>query len=345
MAIKTKLMERLGMKVPIISAPMGPFYTTELTIAVSEAGGLGVLSHTNLEGKDSLKEMQNNMLKVIEHTDKPFGFNIRTARMQPDADMLCRRIPRFIMENQKLREQCVYALTSAGSPTMLPETVTWKKLKEANPNTMHFHVAPAKWLAEKCVTRGVEGLVLTGTEGGGHQSYEKVSTLVLLQEAQKTWPDVPKVACGGFATGESLAAALALGAGAVAMGSRFIASKESEFHESYKKIIPDAKDTDTNLYTGVFGPIRLWNNDYARSHPVVENKDAKIAQEQSIDAKALMEDQRHYELTYKGDIQNGAVLLGQSIGIIKEVSSVKDIIDDVVKGAEAAIKRINALIS
>ena len=95
----------------------------------------------------------------------------------------------------------------------------------------------------------------------------------------------------------------------------------------------------------MFGPIRLWNNEYAKSHPVVENKDAKIAQEQALDVKALMEDQRHYELTYKGDIQNGAVLLGQSIGIIKEVSSVKDIINDVVKGAEAAIKRISALIS
>jgi NAD(P)H-dependent flavin oxidoreductase YrpB (nitropropane dioxygenase family) len=259
--------------------------------------------------------------------------------------MLCRRIPRFIMENQKVREQCVYALTSAGSPTMLPETVTWKKLKEANPNIMHFHVAPAKWLAEKCVARGVDGLVLTGTEGGGHQSYEKVSTLVLLQEAQKSWPDVPKVACGGFATGESLAAALALGAGAIAMGSRFIASKESEFHENYKKIIPGAKDTDTNLYTGVFGPIRLWNNEYAKSHPVVENKDAKLAQEQGIDVKALMEENKHYELTYKGDVDHGAVLLGQSIGVIGEIKGVKDIIDDVVKGAEAAIKRVNALIS
>ncbi len=349
MAIKTKLMERLGIKVPIISAPMGPFYTTELTIAVSEAGGLGVLSHTNIGGKDALKEMQNNMLKVIEHTDKPFGFNIRTARMQPDAETLCRRIPRFIMENQKLREQCVYAVTSAGSPTMLPETVTWKKLKETNPKAMHFHVAPAKWLAEKCVARGVDGLVLTGTEGGGHQSYEKVSTLVLLQEAQETWPDVPKVACGGFATGESLAAALALGAGAIAMGSRFIASKESEFNENYKNIIPKAKDTDTDLYTGTFGPIRLWNNEYAKSHPVVENKDAKLAQEQQIDQKdmlaALLEEARHYELVYHGDIEHGAVLLGQSIGIIGEIKGVKDIIDNVVKGAEAAIKRISALIS
>ncbi len=344
---KTPLMERLGIKYPIISAPMGPFYTTELTAAVSEAGGLGVLSHTNLEGTNilaSFKNMKANMEYVVEHTDKPFGFNIRTARMQPDADTLCRRIPKFIMENQKIREQCVYALTSAGSPTMLPQSKAWQELKEANPNIMHLHVAPAMWLARKCVERNVEGLVLTGTEGGGHQSYEKVSTLVLLQEAQQAWPDVPKVACGGFATGESLAAALALGAGAIAMGSRFIASKESEFHPDFKAIIPPAADTDTELYTGVFGPIRLWNNDYAKTHQLVDNKEAKMAQEQQMDAAALLKDQEHYVLTYKGDIKNGAVLLGQSIGIINSIDSVGDIIDSIMKGAENAIRRVSGLL-
>jgi len=248
------------------------------------------------------------------------------------------------MENQKLRDQCVYALTSAGSPTMLPESVNWKKLKEANPNATHFHVAPAYWLAEKCVARGVEGLVLTGGEGGGHQSYEKVSTMVLLQEAQQSWPDVLKVACGGFATGEGLAAALTLGADAIAMGSRFIASNESEFCQDYKNIIPPAKDTDTELYTGMFGPIRLWNNDYAKTHKLVENKEAKMEQEKGLDAAGLEEEKRHYELTYHGDIQNGAVLLGQSIGIIKSIKSVKDIIDDIMTGAEKAIKRVMSTI-
>ncbi|MBD3185734.1 hypothetical protein GF325_02805, partial [Candidatus Bathyarchaeota archaeon] len=254
--IKTELMEKLGIKYPIISAPMGPFYTTELTVAVSEAGGLGVLSHTNLEGKDSYKEMCKNMEYVVEHTDKPFGFNIRTARMQPDAGTLCRRIPRFIAMNQKIRDQCIYALTSAGSPTMLPDSKAWKRLKEENPSIMHFHVAPALWLADKCVNRGVEGLVLTGGEGGGHQSYEKVSTLVLLQQAMDKYPDFPKIACGGFANGAGVAAGLLLGAGAIAMGSRFIASEESEFHQNYKDIVPPAKAVDTDLYTGVFGPIR-----------------------------------------------------------------------------------------
>ncbi len=329
-----------GIKYPIISAPMGPFYTTKLTIAVSEAGGLGVLSHTNLGGKDSIKEMQANMLEVVEHTDKPFGFNIRTSRMQPDAPSLVRKIPQFIMENQKVREQCVYALTSAGSPKMLSEAKSWAKLKESGSKIKLFHVAPALWLAEKCIAAGVDGIVGTGTEGGGHQSYEKVSTLVLLQQIHKYYPNLPFVACGGFATGESVAAALALGAGAVAMGSRFIASKESEFHDNFKGVIPKAEATDTDLYTGVFGPIRLWNNPYAKSHELVKNKEEKMAKEADMDAAALLEDQKHYEMAYHGDIQNGAVLVGQSIGVIDSIDGVKEIIESVMKDAEAAIKRI-----
>ncbi|MHA1730747.1 MAG: NAD(P)H-dependent flavin oxidoreductase [Promethearchaeota archaeon] len=345
MTIKTWATDMFGLKYPIFSAPMGPFYTTELTKAVSAAGGLGVLSHTNLENKDSLKEMKKNMLEVVEYTDKPFGFNIRTARMQPDAPTLVRQIPKFIMGNPKLRDQCVYALTSAGSPRMLPQARSWKKLKESGAQIKHFHVAPALWLGKKCIDAGVDGIVATGTEGGGHQSYEKVSTLVLLQQIHEKYPDLPLVACGGFATGESLAAALSLGAGAIAMGSRFIASKESEFDEKYKGIVPPARAQETELYTGMFGPIRLWKNEYAKTHQLVENKEAKIAQEEAMDIEALLEEQKHYELTYHGDIEQGAVLLGQSIGIIEAIESVPDIMEKIAKGAEAAIKRLSGMIA
>ncbi|MHA1274614.1 MAG: NAD(P)H-dependent flavin oxidoreductase [Promethearchaeota archaeon] len=343
MVIKTKITEMLGIKHPIIGAPMGPYYTTEMCVAISEAGGLGMLSHTNLFGKSSFEEMKKNMEYVVEHTDKPFGFNIRTARMQIDAKNLCRQIPKFIMSNPKIKEQCVYAITSAGSPRMLPETKTYKKLKEVS-NIKHFHVGPALWLVDKCVSAGVDGLVCTGSEGGGHQSYEKISTLVLLQQVKKKYPDYPLVACGGFATGEGLAAALAIGADAIAMGSRFIASKESEFHENYKNIVPPAKAEDTILVTGFLGPIRLWKNNYSLHHGLVANKEEKIAQESAMDLDALMEDQKHYEMIYEGNIEEGAVLLGQSIGIIDSIKSVKEIIENIVSDAEKRIKSLPSLI-
>jgi enoyl-[acyl-carrier protein] reductase II len=343
MVIETKITEMLGIKHPIIAAPMGPFYTTELTIAVSEAGGLGVLSHTGLitdlqARKFPADIMKENMLEVVEHTDKPFGFNIRTSRTER-SDILCDEIPKFIMENPKVKEQCIYAVTSAGSSRMLPESKSFQKLKESSSNIKHFHVAPALWLADKCVETGVDGLVITGGEGGGHQSYERVSTLVLLQQVLQKYPDYPVVACGGFATGQGLAAALAMGAGAVAMGSRFIASNESEFHETYKNIVPPAKAQDTVITTGGLGLIRLWKNDYSLHHELVANKEEKMAQEAAITPEAALEMGKKYELAYQGNINDGAVPLGQSIGIVNRIEHVTDIITRVMNDAENKLKR------
>jgi enoyl-[acyl-carrier protein] reductase II len=343
MTIETNITKMLGIKHPIIAAPMGPFYTTDLTVAVSEAGGLGVISHVGLSDKDPVDEMKKNMEYVVEHTDKPFGFNIRTSRMEPHAEMLCWDIPKFIMENQKIRDQCIYAITSAGSAKTLINSPNYQKLKEIS-DIKNFHVAPALWLAEKCVTAGVDGLVVTGGEGGGHQSYEKVSTLVLLQQVHQKFPDVPVVACGGFASGEGLAAALSLGAGAVAMGSRFIASKESEFHDTYKNVVPPAKAQDTIMATGVFGPIRLWKNEYALQHKPVTSKEEKMAQEAAFDVDEIAKTVRAYELAYEGNITDGAVLLGQSIGLIDGIESASDIIETIVKDAEVALRNASNLI-
>ncbi|MFX0022782.1 MAG: NAD(P)H-dependent flavin oxidoreductase [Candidatus Hermodarchaeota archaeon] len=344
MGLKTNITEMFGIKHPIIAAPMGPFYTKELTVAVSQAGGLGVLSHTNLFGKNSLEEMKSNMEYVVEHTDKPFGFNIRTSRLQLDAPGLCRGISKFIMNNPKVKEQCVYAVTSAGSPKTLPKAKNYQKLKESGSNIKHFHVAPALWLADKCVDSGVDGMVVTGWEGGGHQSYEKISTLVLLQQVAKKHQNFPIIACGGFSSGEGLASALAMGAGAIAMGSRFIASKESEFHENYKNIVPKAKADDTMWVTGVLGPIRLWKNNYSLNHSVVSSKEEKMAMEAHITPEMAMEDQKHYEMTYDGNIEDGAVLLGQSIGLINSVETVQDIIESIVKDAEKRLREANSCI-
>jgi NAD(P)H-dependent flavin oxidoreductase YrpB (nitropropane dioxygenase family) len=341
--LKTNITEMFGIKYPIIAAPMGPFYTTDLTIAVSEAGGLGVLSHTNMFGKSSMQEMKKNMKRVVEHTDKPFGFNVRTSRLQLDAPGLCRAIPRFIREDPKLREQCVYVVTSAGTPKMI-QNKAYQKLKYSGSNIKHFHVAPALWLADKCVSAGVDGMVITGWEGGGHQSYEKISTLVLLQQVIQKYPDTPIIACGGIATGEGVAAALAMGAGGVAMGSRFIASKESEFHEKYKEVVPPAKASDTKYCLGVLGPIRLWRNEYALSHDAVSSKKEKMALETQITPEKALEDQKHYEMTYEGNVSEGAVLLGQSIGLIDSVDSVKDIMDSIAKTTEKYLKEASQLV-
>jgi enoyl-[acyl-carrier protein] reductase II len=336
--ISTNITKMFGIKHPIFSAPMGPFFTRELALAVSEAGGLGVLSNVNILGTNPVEEHLTSMQYLIEHTDKPFGLNILTSRNNPGVKEMVRKIPKLIMSNAKMREQCLYILTSAGSSSILPNSKSFQELREKS-EIKHFHVAPAVWLAQKCVANKVDGLVVTGTEGGGHQSYEKVTTLVLLQQINQALPDLPKIACGGFATGEALAAALSLGAGAIAMGSRFIASKQSEFPDNYKALIPPGKPQDTDLYWGAFGPIRLYKNKYALEHPAPSSKEDMIEREKHITMDDMIRDGRAYEKVYNGDVEHGAVLLGQSIGIIESIKDVPDIIEGIIKQAEIVIRK------
>ncbi len=369
MVIENDITKMFGIKLPILNAPMGPFLTNDIAIGVSEAGGLGVVSHSGgleqlkaaravtVDDKDYVAKLsramggdyvEKSLLYVAEHTDKPFGFNVRTSRAEMDSVRLSKKLPKMIMENPKLREQVVYCVTSAGSPRVFPQSKPFQKLREQGV-TKHFHVAPALWLADKCVASGVDGMVVTGGEGGGHQSYEKVSTLVLLQQVQKKHPDFPIIACGGFATGAGLAAALSMGAGGIAMGSRFIASKDAEFNENYKGVVPPSKASDTILVTGALGPIRLWKNEYSQHHGLVEDKQAKIAEEQKITSmsredmiKEFIASANAYMAAYRGDVKSGAVLLGQSIGVIDSIESVSDIINNIVSEAEASIKNVAA---
>jgi len=339
--IKTRITEKFGIKYPIISAPMGPFYTTELAVAVSEAGGLGVVSHATLRGINSVKDFKAQLEYVIEHTDKPFGFNVRTARIQTDHRVLLRKIPQWRKENQKLREQLIYGLTSAGSPR-----IAGKIWKQKASDMYHFHVGPALWLIDKIVESGCDGIVATGTEGGGHQSYEGISTLVLVQQAAQKYPDKMLVACGGFASPEGIAAGLAMGADAVAMGTRFIASKESEFHENYKNLIAPATARDTLLTTGGFGPIRLLKNRYCLEHGEILAKEEKIEQELAYEMDEYLKDLHAYEIVYtEGDVENGAIPVGQTCGLIDSILGVDDIISSFTHQAEKILKDLCSRIS
>ncbi|TFG13031.1 MAG: nitronate monooxygenase [Promethearchaeota archaeon] len=339
--IKTKVTEMFGIKYPIVSAPMGPFYTTELTIAVAEAGGLGTLSHATLLGKNSITDMMEQIDHVIEHTDKPFGVNVRTARVQTDHKIMLRSIAKMRKSNPKVREQLIYGVTSAGGSREASKL--WKK---SAPDLKHFHVAPALWLVDKVVAAGCDGIVATGTEGGGHQSYEGISTLVLVQQVAQKYPEKPLIACGGFATPEGVASGLAMGADAVAMGTRFIASNQSEFHPNYKALIPPATARDTILTTGGFGPIRLLKNKYAFEHGEVVSKQEKIAQELAYDLDGFLEDLHKYMIVYTdGDVENGAIPVGQTVGLIDSLMDVDDIITNFTKGAEDILKKLCSDIS
>ena len=339
--IKTRLTELFGLKYPIISAPMGPFYTTKLAVAVSEVGGLGVVSHATLRGKNSVVDMMEQLDYVVEHTDKPFGVNIRTARIQTDHKIMLRKVAQNINQNPKLRDQLVYIITSAGGSSFAS-----KVLKEKVPEVKHFHVSPALWLVDKTFAAGCDGVCATGTEGGGHQSYEGITTIVLVSQVAQKYPEKLLVACGGFASPETVAAGLAMGADAIAMGTRFIASTESEFHPNYKALIPPASARDTLLTTGGFGPIRLLKNKYCLEHGKVITREEKIAQELAYDMDTYREDLYRYEIVYtKGDVDNGAVPAGQTCGLIDSLLDVEDIVAGFSKKAEDILKNLCSKIS
>jgi enoyl-[acyl-carrier protein] reductase II len=335
MTIKTPLCDMLGIKYPIIQAAMGPFYTTKLCCAVVNAGAFGIISHTNLLGVDPVKEMEKNIRYVMENCKGNFGVNIRVARIQIDAPALMELIVKLRKEDPEIRERLKMVVTSAGNPKPPAQF-----FKEKDKDLLLFHVAPTLYHAMK-VDGLCDGIICTGYEGGGHQSYERVNTTVLVTEAARHCKK-PIVACGGFSDGRGIAAALAMGAVGVQMGTRFIATKECEFHQNYKDFIVRSKDSDTMVCQGAFGPIRLLKNKYAEEHGEILSRDEKMALEAQLDLEAIREDNRKYALVYEGDIDNGPVLCGQSCGNIDDIPTVKELIERMMKEAEAEIKRLNS---
>ncbi|MEM2956934.1 MAG: nitronate monooxygenase family protein [Candidatus Jordarchaeaceae archaeon] len=335
MTIKTPLCDMLGIKHPILQAAMGPFYTTKLCCAVVNAGAFGIISHTNLLGVDPVKEMEKNIRYVMENCKGNFGVNIRVARIQIDAPALMELIVKLRKEDPEIKERLKMVVTSAGNPKPPAQF-----FKEKDKDLLLFHVAPTLYHAMK-VDGLCDGIICTGYEGGGHQSYERVNTTVLVTEAARHCKK-PIVACGGFSDGRGIAAALAMGAVGVQMGTRFIATKECEFHQNYKDFIVRSKDSDTMVCQGAFGPIRLLKNRYAEEHGEILSRDEKMALEAQLDLEAIREDNRKYALVYEGDIDNGPVLCGQSCGNIDDIPTVKELIERMIREAEAEIKKLNS---
>ncbi len=359
--MKTRITEMFGIKYPILSAGMGPFSTVKLATAVSNAGGLGLLSHWGgrmrvdpetfqlveepKKGKqiESWKKLEMDINYIMENGKGPFGCNIRVARVQLDSPKCLETILKMRNENDDVKERLKLVVTSAGNP--VPAS---KQLKKEAPDLFHFHVSPSLRLVQNTFKAGCDGVVAVGYEGGGHQSYERVNTLVLIPEVRKHYPDKPIIAGGGFFDGQGFAAALAMGADAIQMGSRFIATKDCEFHPNYKQAVIGGKDEDTQVCQGAFGPIRLLRNKYTETHGEIMSREEKMKQEKEkglLDPKQLFiqqftEEAKAYALVYMGDTENGAVLLGQSIGGVNEIPTVKELIEKMVSDAEKRIKEV-----
>src|SRR5918993_1868240 len=221
-AFDSRVSRDLGVSIPIVQAPMGWIARSQLASAVSRAGACGIIETSSGE----LDAVKGEIGRMRDLTDRPFGVNIAQAFVRDP------NIAEFVID-QGVR----FVTTSAGSPTKYT-----KVLKEAGLTV--YHVVPTLAAALKAVDAGVDGLVVEGGEGGGFKSPTPVSTMVLLPLVRSR-VDVPIIAAGGIVDGASMAAAFALGAEGVQMGTRMVSSAESPIHQNWKDAIVAAGETDT----------------------------------------------------------------------------------------------------
>jgi len=222
-AISTRVSELLGVRYPIVQAPMGYIARAQLASAVSNAGGLGVIETSS----GQLDQVREEIRKMRYLTDNPFGVNIAQLFVSDPAEVVD-----FVA-----REGIGFVTTSAGDPSVLTT-----RLHDAGITV--FHVVPHLRGALKAVAAGVDGLVVEGGEGGGFKQSRDVATMVLLPLVCSA-VDVPVIAAGGIVDGRSMAAAFVLGAEGVQMGTRMVSAAESPVHDNWKELIVRSAETDS----------------------------------------------------------------------------------------------------
>ena len=302
-----RFLAHTGARFPIVQAPMGWIARSALASAVSRAGGLGIIETSSGETENCQREIRTMVERGL-----PFGVNLPIRFLKDDAML------RFVCE-AGIR----FVTTSAGSPAKFIAP-----LKAAG--IVVYPAVPTLDAALKCVDAGVDGLVVEGGEGGGFKNPEEVSTLVLLQAIREK-VDVPLIAAGGIVDGRGMAAAFALGAEAIQMGTRFVASAESPVHSHYKQAIVDAAITGTWMLNTKSSPcIRALKTDYT----------------QAIHEAGLMGPETFngiQQVYFGGDMNAAPALAGQSAGLIHGVESVEKIIADTVAQFHAISARMGAM--
>ena len=295
MPFKNRITDLLGVETPIVQAPMGWIARSQLASAVCNAGALGIIETSSGE----LDAVREEIKKMRDLTDKPFGVNIAQAFVRDP------NIVQFVID-----QGVKFVTTSAGNPERYTQ-----ELKSAGLTV--FHVVPTLSAALKAVEAGVDGLVVEGAEGGGFKNPKDVSTMVLLPLIRSK-VDVPIIAAGGFVDGASMAAAFALGAEGIQMGTRMVSAAESPVHENWKNAIVGAQETDTVFLNRAHSPaLRALRTDKTS------------ALEFEVEKNAMTEFGTALDLYFGGDMEASIALTGQVAGRIDSVRPVAEIIHEV----------------
>jgi len=300
----------LGIDFPIVQAPMGWIARAQLASAVSRAGALGIIETSS----GDLDAVRSEILAMRELTDQPFGVNIAQLFVRDPS------IVEFVVA-QGVR----FVTTSAGDPTRYT-----RQLKDAGLTV--FHVVPTLAAALKAVDAGVDGLVVEGGEGGGFKNPREVSTMVLLPLVTSR-VDVPVIAAGGICDGISMAAAMALGAEGVQMGTRMVSAFESPVHDHWKQAVVAAAETDT-----------VFLNRFSRPGLRALRTERTTALERQ-EHVGMDQFGRVTDLYFGGDMEASIALTGQVAGRIDAVETVADIVYRTVAEARSVIASLAARVA
>ena len=311
--IKTDICDLLQIEYPILQGGMAWLGTAELAAAVSEAGGLGLIG----AGHMPPDIFRNEIHKLKERTNKPFGCNI----------MLMSPFVKEVME-VVVEERVPVITTGAGNPG-----VYIPALQEIG--TKVIPVVASVLLAKRLLRGGIDAIIAEGTESGGHVG--DITTMALIPQVVDA-VDVPVIAAGGIADGRGMAAAFALGAQAVQMGTRFVLSEECIAHENYKNAVLKAKDRATvmtGLTTG--HPVRIIDNSLAHKYKNLEFSGGSKEELEALGAGTLR------KAAIDGDVKEGSVMIGQISGMLTDIKPCATIINDIMTETETVIKNLQGL--
>ena len=307
-----RICQLFNIQYPIIQAGMIWCSGWELAAAVSNAGGLGLIGSGSMY-PDILRE---HIRKCKAATQKPFGVNV--PLLYPDIE---KHIQIIIEEGVKI------VFTSAGNPK------TWTPLLKQHGITV-VHVVPGTKYALKAQEAGVDAVVAEGFEAGGHNGREETTTLTLLPAVRKA-VHIPLIAAGGIGTGSAMAAAFALGAEGVQIGSRFVASVESSAHPNFKQAVINAKEGDTVLTLKKLTPVRLIKNKFALTALEYESRGASVEELQQLLGRA-----RAKRGMFEGDIEEGELEIGQVSAIIDDIKPAAQIIREIIDEYNQVIQKM-----
>lgn len=301
-----------GIKYPIVQGGMIWCSGWELASAVSNSGGLGLIGSGSMY-PDILREQ---IRKCKAATDKPFGVNV--PLLYPNIE---EHIKIIIEEGVKI------VFTSAGNPK------TWTQHLKSHGITV-VHVVSNVKFAKKCEEAGVDAIVAEGFEAGGHNGREETTTLVLIPMVKKA-VNIPVIAAGGIGSGQAMAAAFALGAQGVQIGSRFVTTQESSAHINFKNAIVNANEGDTQLSLKQLTPVRLIKNDFFKRVEELEKKGAS-----NEELSALLGRGRAKKGMFEGDLIEGELEIGQVSGAIDKIQSVDEVVKEIISDFNSTISSI-----